>query len=1519
MALCLASSLADAQTLEYQYQYDAAGRLVQADIGPQSITYGYDANGNLLTRTVPEPSRDLLMLAAWASVWLLWRRSRRRGTLRAARRVRVAPLVGLALAATSLSAESAGAHTFDTTTVLIRGIGNTGQFTILDNTGCSAEITTFSFNQLVASVQSPTGVVHAVTQVYTVIANTEFGSTSILVSWTGEGTNSQGDPCLDVASQSIEITVRKPFQSAGGNASSATYPEDPVDASNGELYFHEPVDLYLGGPMPLYFSRFYAAFLGNDGGVNGGLGPNWSHGFDWTLNYYGNLVEIVDPQGRMIRFIDSDTTPGGVNWVLDGDTSTPFELVEDPSVAFRLGEPETQRIYRFAYPNFGETLATFASIEDGHGNTHTVTLTNDLPTQVSDGLGRTLTLNYSGGELTSVSDATRTVSFVHSGGYLSTVTDARGNTTTYNYDAGAIPGLLANETRPEGNSPLSQTFDAQGRVVTQTDADSNTTSLDYAGASTTGTDPFTEERVMTHDAEGRLTELVDEEGVSVTLSYDGEGRRSGIVDRLGDDSSVAFDGTSGRVSVITNADATQTTITYTARSVAGLTFYDRTGVGHPDGTSESFVYDSSGNLTTYTDRASNNTVYSYNSRGQALTVTNPGGGVDTYTYNSDGTLATHTDPATNQTQYAYDGLRRLATITRPDSSIRTFAYDANDNLSSITNERNETLTLDYDMNNNLLVITDPLMETQTMTYDGMDRVLTATDPQGRVESRSYDALQRVATVTAPSTHVTTYGYDTRGRLSSITDGATNTWSRSHDAEGALLTSTDPLSKTTTYASDQMGRITRVTTPEGNETLFGYDEMGLATSVRAPNLEITNFGYDERGLLQSHTLAGEGISASYTRDALGGITSIMDPNGQIWLSSYDSSGRATSSTDPLGNGWSYSYDNRNRVSQVAYTGGATLDLSYNALGEVTNKSYSGGLEISFSYDELNRMVTGDDIALGYDSAGSLNLSNGLMLMYDANARVSELLLAPGKDVDYSYNSVDLVSQVTDWLGGTTTFAYDAAGQLTTITRPNGVNTTLSYDDDGRIVGIVEGVLSTTTIVRNLKGQVQSAARQGPQPGPSSASGVEALTYDAASQVESFSYDTRGRLSTDPRRTYTWDPASRLTSYEEGGTTVSFGYDALGRRISRTESGVTRQYVWNDSVVLPVVNIVSEAASDLAYYITTPTGLLLYRIDAVSNERLDYHYDGAGNTVFLTNLGGAVEAAYTYDPYGELLASTGSVDQPFKWQGRFGVMQEGSSGLYYARARYFDSAQGARFISRDPLPTLNPLSINPYQYAFANPIGYTDPDGLDPREIGPYETAARSRISAARRAAEEARRASEEEARRRQDEQNEEGTRVREQRIRESREAATEKLRTRTRNPQPTPDPGDQGSSGGGGTDDDDDDDGPRDVGPSTCPVVRPPRGTRPPKSSPDPTLEAAKAGGVSVVTNFAGGPIPIDVLRAQEQGTRLVIDLCERKSREEALLGVRERRELRQGETYWGDIARSAGEYTIVQFFLLPFE
>jgi RHS repeat-associated protein len=82
-------------------------------------------------------------------------------------------------------------------------------------------------------------------------------------------------------------------------------------------------------------------------------------------------------------------------------------------------------------------------------------------------------------------------------------------------------------------------------------------------------------------------------------------------------------------------------------------------------------------------------------------------------------------------------------------------------------------------------------------------------------------------------------------------------------------------------------------------------------------------------------------------------------------------------------------------------------------------------------------------------------------------------------------------------------------------------------------------------------------------------------------------------------------------------------------------------------------------------------------------------------------------YAYDAFGKVLNQEEAIQNPFKYVGQFGVMDE-ENGLFYMRARYYDSEVG-RFISKDPIGFAGG-DINLYSYVQNNPTKYIDPFGL-----------------------------------------------------------------------------------------------------------------------------------------------------------------------------------------------------------------
>jgi RHS repeat-associated protein len=101
---------------------------------------------------------------------------------------------------------------------------------------------------------------------------------------------------------------------------------------------------------------------------------------------------------------------------------------------------------------------------------------------------------------------------------------------------------------------------------------------------------------------------------------------------------------------------------------------------------------------------------------------------------------------------------------------------------------------------------------------------------------------------------------------------------------------------------------------------------------------------------------------------------------------------------------------------------------------------------------------------------------------------------------------------------------------------------------------------------------------------------------------------------------------------------------------------------------------------------------------------YLADALDSITSLSNASSALANTYTYNSFGRLTASTGTLTNPFQYTARD---SDTETGLYYYRARYYDPAIG-RFTSEDPSEFADGLNL--YRYVHNNPALYSDPTGL-----------------------------------------------------------------------------------------------------------------------------------------------------------------------------------------------------------------
>jgi RHS repeat-associated protein len=172
----------------------------------------------------------------------------------------------------------------------------------------------------------------------------------------------------------------------------------------------------------------------------------------------------------------------------------------------------------------------------------------------------------------------------------------------------------------------------------------------------------------------------------------------------------------------------------------------------------------------------------------------------------------------------------------------------------------------------------------------------------------------------------------------------------------------------------------------------------------------------------------------------------------------------------------------------------------------------------------------------------------------------------------------------------------------------------------------------------------------------------------------------------------------------GRTIQYIYNGLGQRVAKIDNGVQTNYLIDPNGILPQVLAETDASNNLiSFYVYDGAGLVAKVTP--QNQYYFYHYDGLGSTIAITDNTGQVVNSYCYSPEG-LVGAQETINNPFTYVGRFGVMAEGT-GLYYMRARYYDPEVG-RFINKDPIGYAGGMNL--YGYVGNNLVGLVDPWGL-----------------------------------------------------------------------------------------------------------------------------------------------------------------------------------------------------------------
>jgi RHS repeat-associated protein len=580
--------------------------------------------------------------------------------------------------------------------------------------------------------------------------------------------------------------------------------------------------------------------------------------------------------------------------------------------------------------------------------------------------------------------------------------------------------------------------------------------------------------------------------------------------------------------------------------------------------------------------------------------------------------------------------------------------------------------------------------------------------------------------------VTTYTYTPAGQVASITDATgKNIWTTNYDLHGRKSSTTDPDAGTSTFTYDAIGRLASTTDAEHDSLAYTYDNLGRKTAEYKDSTsgsKLADWTYDtvQAGLPTGSTRYDNGRAYA---------TSVL---------SYDTAGRATKtrltiSASETGLGGNYDFSTAfdgltgaDSSSTSPQKGGLALEQithDYGTLGQPVGlrAAAPGGVStylVSLTkYNPFSQVLRTNfqDPQSPYQVAVTNGYEDGTNKLSSTIAQRATSTNYEVTNQQYTYGQDGSLTKLADTPQGATPdvqcFRYDYLQRLSTAWTPAQPDcvpdpsatalggaapywTSWTFDVSGNRTSQVQHSATgkvTATPTYPVPGQPRPHAPQSISTSNGTSSSENDYTYDNTGSTKTRGPATEGQ-------TFTYDAEGHVASITEAdGKTSTYVYDADGNRIlTRDPNGLTL------------------SAGDLELHVaagsSTAIGTRLYTYNgqpiAERNAQtgLSWMLSDAQGTAYATiNAGDLAVQKRRQDPYGVPRGVTAG-----PWTDNHGFLggYQNTTGLTHLGARDYDPVTGT-FTTTDPvLDGSKPAHLNAYDYGFDNPIGNTDPSGLEP---------------------------------------------------------------------------------------------------------------------------------------------------------------------------------------------------------------
>lgn len=394
--------------------------------------------------------------------------------------------------------------------------------------------------------------------------------------------------------------------------------------------------------------------------------------------------------------------------------------------------------------------------------------------------------------------------------------------------------------------------------------------------------------------------------------------------------------------------------------------------------------------------------------------------------------------------YIYDNDNRLIRIIYPPNKVVEFAYDSAGYISSITDPAGRITQLSVDSAGNLRSITDPSGNTTTYEYDSEHRLISESNPSGDTTTIEYDGYSRARIMREADGAVHKFfPEEVQNTIDDYPPGQGDWYNPDMAMEVPATRYIDPRGntwqlKTTINQAEKLFEIRR-TFPSGSQFAFVYDYEWKPLSFTSLLGATYKYTYDNNSNLTEvkNLNSGQTFKLTWASD-FKKITSIIDPDGNIYRFQYDSVGNLIELIRPGSGKTRCVYDSLGKLIRIILPNSATLNYYYDNAGNLTTIVDPEGNSTHFTYDSIGRATSITD-ALG----------NIYQIGYNSGNRIVSFTDQAGNSVYYQYDKNYNLIQTTDRNGKVWKFDYDSRNRLCRLIHPSGAQQTFEYDGNNNL--------------------------------------------------------------------------------------------------------------------------------------------------------------------------------------------------------------------------------------------------------------------------------------------------------------------------------------------------------------------------------------------------------------------------------------------------------------------------------------